>query len=79
MSRGAFLGGEALDALDEGENFERMELDGVRSMEPDAGAFFSASRKLRGMVVHAPALNARPLVRGLSSPTQSFVVSPSKR
>jgi len=56
-----------------------MELDGVRSVEPDAGAFFAASRKLRGLVGTAGAsLNARPLVRGLSSPTQSFVASPSR-
>ena len=80
-SRGGFpLGGEALDALDEGENFDRMEMDGVQTGEPDAGAFFQASRKLRGAVAAAPALNARPLVRGLSSTSPSkmhFTLAPS--
>ena len=79
-SRGGFLGGEALDALDEGENFDRMEMDGVQTGEPDAGAFFQASRKLRGAVAVAPALNARPLVRGLSSTSPSkmhFTLAPS--
>ena len=79
-SRGGFLGGEALDALDEGENFDRVEMDGVQTGEPDAGAFFQASRKLRSAVAVQPALNARPLVRGLSSTspqTMHFTIAPS--
>jgi hypothetical protein len=55
-------------------------MDGVRTAEPDAGAFFQASRKLRSAVAVAPALNARPLVRGLSSTSPQklhFAVAPA--
>ena len=63
------------DVLDEGEAFDRMEMERVTSHEPDAGAYFSASRKLRHMVATGSSLNARPLA---SSPTK-FTLSPTAR
>ena len=62
------------DVLDEGETFDRMEMERVTSHEPDAGAYFSASRKLRHIMAAGSTLNARPLA---PSPTK-FTMSPSK-
>jgi len=67
--------GRGDDVLDEGETFDRMEMDRVITHEPDAGAYFSASRKLRHSISTGSTLNARPLA---TSPTK-FTLSPNRR
>jgi hypothetical protein len=56
--------------------FDRLEMDRVTSQEPDAGAYFNASRKLRSLVSSGSSLNARPLS---TSPTKNFTLSPGGR
>jgi len=73
------VGGSREDLLDEGERFDAMEMAGVTQEEPDAGAYFSASRKLRHMMSTGNSLNARHLQQQCpSSPGRKFI-SPGRR
>jgi len=47
-------------------------------VEPDAGAYFSASRRLRQLVGSGSALKARPLQRDGALSPQSFTTSPHR-
>jgi hypothetical protein len=66
------------DALDEGEVFDRLELERATAVEPDSGSYFNATRKIRADITTGSTLNARPLVRAGEAGSVNSPSSPSK-
>ena len=74
----SFAGQHSADALDEGEVFDHLELERATAVEPDSGAYFNATRKIRADLTTGSTLNARPLVRAGEAGSINSPSSPTK-